>query len=217
MEEKVTYVTARRIPVPLPKSAEKVASNGESTNAGTTESSGSGDDALELLVHALLTVTGHNETLVLELLGDIAGSGARDLDPGLGEDGASDEHVDDVDSGLDRVEERLSEVQRRRHSLCSRRYQRQRRAGRSPPGLPDTEELDEEVVGEAAVQHLADQEDVGGQSRLQHDRHVGGVEEADRVRAAHTTLAGRLDRNLNTETLEVDDGGKDDEGGQIGS
>jgi hypothetical protein len=48
-------------------------------------------------------------------------------------------------------------------------------------GLPDTEELDKQVVRETAVQHLADQEDVGGQSRLQHDGHVGGVEKANGV------------------------------------
>ena len=41
-------------------------------------------------------------------------------------------------------------------------------------GLPDTEKLDEEVVREAVVEHLADQEDVGGQSGLQHNGHVGG-------------------------------------------
>ena len=48
-------------------------------------------------------------------------------------------------------------------------------------GLPDTEKTDKEVVREAAVEHLADQEDVGGQGRLQHDGHVGGVEQADGV------------------------------------
>ena len=52
---------------------------------------------------------------------------------------------------------------------------------RSLLGLPDTEKTDEEVVREAAVEHLADQEDVGGQGRLQHDGHVGGVEQADGV------------------------------------
>lgn len=80
-------------------------------------------------------------------------------------------------------------------------------------GLPDTEKLDEKVVGEAVVEHLADQEDVGGQSRLQHDRHVGGVEQADGVRATDTTLAGGLDWNLNAETLEVDDSTENDDGG----
>lgn len=80
-------------------------------------------------------------------------------------------------------------------------------------GLPDTEELDEEVVGETVVEHLADQEDVGGQSRLQHDGHVGGVEQADGVRAADTTLAGGLDGDLDAEALEVDDSTENDDGG----
>lgn len=80
-------------------------------------------------------------------------------------------------------------------------------------GLPDTEKLDEEVVREAVVEHLADQEDVGGKSRLQHDGHVGGVEQTDGVRATNTTLAGGLDRNLNAETLEVDDGTEDNDCG----
>ena len=48
-------------------------------------------------------------------------------------------------------------------------------------GLPDTKKLDKKVVREARVEHLADQEDVGGQSRLEHDGHVGGVEKADGV------------------------------------
>jgi hypothetical protein len=61
---------------------------------------------------------------------------------------------------------------------------------------------------------LADQEDVGGQSALQHDGHVGGVEKADRVRTACATLAGGLDWDLDTETLEVDDGGEYNEGGE---
>lgn len=100
--------------------AEKIASNGESTNTGTAESSSRGDDALELLVHRLLAVTGHDETLLLELLGNVAGRGARDLDPGLGEDGAGDEHVDDEDGRLERVGERLGDAKRRGPGLVSK-------------------------------------------------------------------------------------------------
>jgi hypothetical protein len=98
--------------------AEKIATNGQSTNAGTTESGGRGDDALELLVHGLLAVTGHDETLLLELLSDIARRGAGDLDPGLREDSASDEHVYDEDGGLERVGESLGDAKRRRPGLC---------------------------------------------------------------------------------------------------
>jgi hypothetical protein len=91
----------------------KVATNRESTNASTTESGSSGDDALELLVHGLFTVTSHDETLLLELLGDVAGRRARDLDPGLREDGACNEHVDDENGGLERVGEGLSDAEGR--------------------------------------------------------------------------------------------------------
>ena len=54
------------------QSTDKIATNGESTNASTTESSSRRDNALELLVHGLLAVTSHNKTLFLELLGNVA-------------------------------------------------------------------------------------------------------------------------------------------------
>ncbi|KAJ6440062.1 tRNA isopentenyltransferase [Purpureocillium lavendulum] len=174
--------------------------------------SGRGDDALELLVHALVAVAGHDETLVLELLGDVAGAGARHLDPRLGEEGAGAEHVDDIGSGVDGVEERVLEVERGRHVVDEAGGGVELRG--AVLGLPDTEEADEEVLGEARVQHLADEEDVGGQGRLQHDGHVGRVEEADGVRAAGATLARRLDGDLDAEALEVDDGDEDEDGGE---
>jgi hypothetical protein len=86
--------------------------------------------------------------------------------------------------------------------------------GRTFTGLPDTKELDKDIVGEAGVQHLADKEDVGAQGRLEHNGHVGGVEQANGVGTTHSTLAGGLDGDLDTETLEVDNGGEDDEGSQ---
>lgn len=48
---------------------------------------------------------------------------------------------------------------------------------------------------------------------MQHDWHVGGVEELDRVRSALPAEPVRLDRDLDTEALEVDDSGEDDNGG----
>ena len=81
-------------------------------------------------------------------------------------------------------------------------------------GFPDAQELDEEVLGEARVQHLADQENLGGKSRLKHDGHVRGVEKTDRVRATHPPLTGRFDWYFNAESLKVDDGREDDERGK---
>jgi hypothetical protein len=80
--------------------------------------------------------------------------------------------------------------------------------------LPDTEKTDKEVLREARVEHLADKENVGRESGLQHDGHVGGVEQADGVRTTSTTLARRLDGDLDTETLEVDNSGENTNGGQ---
>ena len=194
------------------KSAHEVASNGQGTNAGTTKGGRSGDNALKLPVHALVTVTGHDKTLILELLGNVAGAGARNLNPSLGEESTGTEHVDNVDDGVDRVEQSLLEVDGRRHVVDETGDGVELR--RALLGLPDTKEADQEVVGESGEEHLADQEDVGGESRLQHDGHVGGVEQADRVRAAGTTLARGLDGNLDAEALEVDDGNKDEDGGQ---
>ena len=179
------------------KSANKVTDNGESTNAGTTEGGGSRDNALELTVHALVTVTGHNHALLLELLGNITRAGARDFDPSLGEGGACNEHVGSEDGGVDGVKKSIGKVERRAHVV-------DKTAGRENlsaalASLPDTEHLDEKVVGKLVVKHLAEKEDVGGEGGLEHDGHVGGVEEADGVRTAHATLAGRLDGDLNAE------------------
>ena len=66
-------------------------------------------------------------------------------------------------------------------------------------GFPDTDHADEEVLGKLVVEGLAEEEDVGGEGGLEHDGHVAGVEEADWVGAAHATLAGGLDWDLDTE------------------
>ena len=72
-------------------------------------------------------------------------------------------------------------------------------------GFPDAEKTDEEVVAEAGVHHLADEEYVGAERGLEHDGHVGGVEKADWVAAAHASLAGGFDGDFYTEALEVYD------------
>jgi len=212
------------------KSTNEVTDNGKSTNAGTTEGSSSRDDTLELTVHGLITVTGHNKTLLLELLGNIARAGTGDLDPGLGEGGACNEHVCDEEGGVDGVKKGILEVERRGPAQKSSAiaYGADVRRGfnshvvdktgdgehlrRALASLPDSDHLNQKVVAEARVEHLTDEEDVGGKGRLEHDGHVGGVEETDGVRTTHTTLARRLDGDLDAETLEVDDGAEDGNG-----
>ena len=103
-------------------------------------------------------MTSHNEPLVLKLLRDISWARAGNLNPSLREDRACNQHVDNVDGSVNGVEESVSEVQWRRHVVC------ETRDGKKLCGsflwLPDAEKLDEEVVAEAGVEHLADQEDV---------------------------------------------------------
>lgn len=48
---------------------------------------------------------------------------------------------------------------------------------------------------------------------MQHDWHVGGVEELDGIGSTLSTELVRFYRDLNPESLEVDDGGKNDGGG----
>jgi hypothetical protein len=155
-------------------------------------------------------MTRHHQPLVFQLLGDIAGCGARHFDPGLAEDRARDHDEGDVHNGVDGIEEGVGKVQRWGHVV--------RDTGGSEElagaftGFPDANELHEQVIAEAAVEHLADYEDVGGQCRLQHDGHVGGVEEADGVGAAHAALTGGFYGDFHAEALQVDDGGEDGKG-----
>ena len=107
-----------------------------------------------------------------------------------------------------RVTDRFREVQGRGHVVGD--SGRGEQLGGAFAGFPYTEEFDEEVVREARVEHLADEEDVAGQCGLQHDRHVGGVEQADGVRASHPALAVRFDGDFDAEALEVDDRCEDD-------
>lgn len=158
-------------------------------------------------------MTSNDHLLVLELLGNFLGARAGNVNPGLGEDGAGRDDEDDVKHGVQGVEKGRGNGSRSGNivgktgdglQLARSFFQR----------LPDTQELDQEVAGVPGKQHLTDEENVAGQGGFKHDRHVGGVEELDRVSASHATVLGALDRNLKTESLEVDDGGKDNGGGQ---
>ena len=63
----------------------------EQTEDGSSERGGGGDHLLELLVHGSLPVAGHDHLLLLELLGNLPRTRARDLDPRLGEQRALEE------------------------------------------------------------------------------------------------------------------------------
>lgn len=73
---------------PAGEGAAEVGDDGEHAEDGASDGGGRGDDALELLVERRVARGGEDHLLVLELLGHLAGSRARDLDPRLGEEGA---------------------------------------------------------------------------------------------------------------------------------
>ena len=79
--------------------------------------------------------------------------------------------------------------------------------------LPNAEQLDENIIGETTEEHLGEDENVGGQGGLQHDRHVGSIEELDGIGSSLPAEPVGLDGDLDTEALEVDDSGEDDGGG----
>ena len=93
------------------KGTHEVASDGQSANTCTSECSCSWNDTLQFLIHALFTVTGHNKSLFLELLGNISWCRPRNLDPSLGEDCACHDDEGDVDDSVDGVEESICKVQ----------------------------------------------------------------------------------------------------------
>lgn len=74
--------------------------------------------------------------------------------------------------------------------------------------LPDTQQFDQKVIGESTVEHLTDQVDITSQSRLEHDRHVGCVEQFNGVASPLTPHLARLDWNFNPESLQVNDDGE---------
>ena len=74
--------------------------------------------------------------------------------------------------------------------------------------LPNSKDFHKDIIRETGKKHLADDVNMGGERRLEHDGHVRGVEKLDGVRATLSTEAVALDRNLDAETLEVNDDGK---------
>src|SRR5271155_5667712 len=98
-----------------------ITSHRQSTNTGTPKCSRRGDNSLQLFVHTLLAMAGHDKTLVLELLRDVSRCRARNLNPCFREQSAGNDDKQYVYNGVDRVEQRVGEVQRRRHVVRNAR------------------------------------------------------------------------------------------------
>lgn len=196
-------------------STHKVSNDGQSTNAHTTESSGDRDIALEDDDGGLFAVTLDDHVLIAELLSNIARRRARDLNPSLGEESASNEDEGEVEDSMERIIEDLSKGVRRRDIVSqTANWDRLTRTIAVVLLLPATEKLNNDVGGITLVQELGEEVQVGDESSLKDDRNVGGVEELDWVRALLTAVLGVLHWQIDTETLEVDDDDEDEDSGE---
>mmetsp|Transcript_50744 Transcript_50744/g.100971 ORF Transcript_50744/g.100971 Transcript_50744/m.100971 type:complete len:584 (-) Transcript_50744:49-1800(-) len=186
-------------------SAHEVGHDSERTDAHASEGCGSGDVTVELFGERGVTVALHHHLLVAELPGHVLGGRAGNLDPSLGEHGASDEDEDEVDDRVDRVSEDFSDGDGRREVIDQTADGHLARGPSRLLVLPPAEHVDEEVVGVALEEQLRKEVEVRDEGRLEDDGHVGGVEELDRVRALHAALGAVLDWQVDAEALEVDD------------
>ena len=167
--------------------------------------------------------------LVFQLLRNIARARTRNLNPGLGEESTGCQHEGDIDGSVDGVQNSLLHCVGRRHVIRNPRFGNKLRGvfhglsttisiqihatSENQAYLPDTNQANEEVVGESIREHLRDDEDIGSESRLEHDGHVGGVKQLNGVGPTLATEFVAFDRDFNPEALEVDDNGEDDDGG----
>lgn len=178
-------------------STEEVSTDGKCTNAHTTEGSCDGNGAVKKHAGVVLSLN-QVTTLSLELSLNISDGSTRDLDPSLGEEGTGEQDESDVEDSVDRISQHGPERLRRRN-VVSKTTDRDRVAAATV--LPYTKNANKKVGGEALVDKLREEVEVGDESSLKDDGNVGSVEQLDGVRCNETTLI--LDLELDTETLEV--------------
>lgn len=134
------------------------------------------------------------------MLGDVSNRGARDFDPGLGEQGASTHHEDNVENSVDGVSEDREEISGGRNVI-----------GETTNGdrvtthfdiLPLTEESNGKESSESSVEELGEEIEVGDQSSVEHDGDVGGIEQLDGEVGGVSLNALLLNVEIDSETLE---------------
>mmetsp|Transcript_22696 Transcript_22696/g.63031 ORF Transcript_22696/g.63031 Transcript_22696/m.63031 type:complete len:261 (-) Transcript_22696:871-1653(-) len=195
-------------------SAQEIGHNGQGSDAHPSECSGCRNVAVELLLQRLgiVTVTPEEHLLLFQLLGNIVRRGARHLDPDLGEEGAGGEHEDNVENTVQGVCHSLSDGAWRRH-VVDQAADRNHLAAHVHL-VPGSQELDQLVGAKVLEEQLGDEVEVGNQSRLEDNGHVGGVEQLDGVRLLLAALALGAHREVHAEALEVDDNHEYDDCGQ---
>mmetsp|Transcript_49673 Transcript_49673/g.153448 ORF Transcript_49673/g.153448 Transcript_49673/m.153448 type:complete len:408 (-) Transcript_49673:331-1554(-) len=196
--------------------AEEVGEDGEGADAQTTERGGGGDVLVQRDGHVVLVLAGLLEPLALlaQLLGDVAGGRLVDLDPHLREQRARREDERDVEDGVDRVTQHVRERLRGRDVVRDTADGEHLAARRVLALLPLAEQVDDNVVGEAAVQDLREEVEVADERGLQNDRHVARVEQLHRVRLGLAAAVGAHGGEVDAEALQEDDDDEDEHRGE---
>ena len=149
----------------------------------------------------------HHHLVIPELLGNVASARSRDLDPGLGEEGARCQDEDQVKNSVEGVVDDLRERCGRRDVVSDPAHG----DALSPVAvLPLAQNANQDVGRRAVVQQLRDEVEIRDQGRLKNDRHVRRVEELDGVGPLLTAVLLVLDGEYDPPTLEVDDHDEDE-------
>ncbi|GMR48758.1 hypothetical protein PMAYCL1PPCAC_18953, partial [Pristionchus mayeri] len=120
--------------------------------------------AAALVDHRLLTMSSHDHSLLLQLLGDVLSRRARHIDPRLREEGARSEHEDDVDDAVEGILEHVTEGLGRREVVADSTSGVAAVGSRSI--RPGSEQVDKRMS------HLRDDVEVRDESGLEDDGDV---------------------------------------------
>ena len=90
---------------------QKVAGYRQCANASSAKSSSGRDNPFQFLVHALLSVSSHDQSLLFELFCNVPGRGSRNLNPSLRKDSTSNNNEGHVDCRVNRVQKGFGKIE----------------------------------------------------------------------------------------------------------
>jgi len=163
-------------------SAHEVGENRESSNAKTSERSGSRNVTIQAFLQRSFSVSHKHHLLALQLLGDIFSGGSGDFNPGLREEGAGSQDEGEIEYSMERICEDVGESPGWRDVVCQASdgdgLNLISRSGRI---MPHAQQIDEEISRESPIEQLREEIQIRHESGLQYDGDVGCVEQLDGI------------------------------------
>mmetsp|Transcript_66406 Transcript_66406/g.185620 ORF Transcript_66406/g.185620 Transcript_66406/m.185620 type:complete len:379 (+) Transcript_66406:578-1714(+) len=166
-----------------------------------------------------VTVSLHYHLVVTKLLGNVTGRGSRHFNPSLTEKSTSGKDEGQVENSMERIVDDLGE-RRGRRNVVSDSTDGDLLPSAAFCVLPLSEKTNQNIGWSSVVQKLGNKVQVGNQSSLKDDGHVGSVEKLDGVVSLLSSVLLVLDGKINTPSLEINDNNKDQNScqkvGQVG-